>query len=352
MNILYGVPGEGMGHATRSKVVVDYLLKKHDVRIVSSSRAFQFLNQTFPGKVLEIEGFHLAYKNAKVDKFKTLTSILKGAKGSLHKNFLKYVELCKTFAPDLVISDFESFSFMFALHHRLPIISIDNMQIIDRCDLEIEIPHNEKENHWIAKSIIHAKVPGCRSYLITTFFYPPIRKKSTFLVPPILRDKILVRRPEQGNHIIVYQTSESQESLVEILQSLKKEVFYVYGFNRNANFGNVVLKTFSEDGFIDDLASAKGVIANGGFSLISEAVYLKKPVCSVPIQNQFEQYVNAAYIDKMKYGRHFGSITADAIKTFLYDIEIFRDSLSSYEQNGNEILFRTLDEEMDKIRKG
>jgi hypothetical protein len=28
MKILYGVPGEGMGHATRSKVVIDYLFQK------------------------------------------------------------------------------------------------------------------------------------------------------------------------------------------------------------------------------------------------------------------------------------------------------------------------------------
>jgi uncharacterized protein (TIGR00661 family) len=349
MKILYGVPGEGMGHATRSKVVVDYLLKKHDVRIVSSSRAFRFLNESFPGRVSEIEGFHLAYKNARVDKFKTAYSILKNAKGSLRNNFLKYVELSKTFFPDLVISDFESFAFWFALQHRLPIISIDNMQIISRCNLEFRIPREEKENYWIAKNIIRAKVPSCRNYLITTFFYPKIRRQPAVLVPPILRDKILARQPSGGNHLVVYQTAESQEKIIGDLHALGQETFHVYGFNRSENHGNVLLKTFSEDGFIDDLASCKGVIANGGFSLISEAVYLKKPVCSIPIQNQFEQFVNAAYIEKLGYGRHFGKMASDSIKAFLCEIERFHDNLTSYSQNGNELLFQAIEREMEKL---
>jgi Glycosyl transferase family 1 len=32
VRVLYGVNGEGMGHATRSRVVIDALLARHDVR--------------------------------------------------------------------------------------------------------------------------------------------------------------------------------------------------------------------------------------------------------------------------------------------------------------------------------
>ena len=72
MKILYGVPGEGMGHATRSKVILTHLLKKHDVRIVSSRRAYEFLNKIFPGKAYKIEGFQIAYENGGVSFLKTL----------------------------------------------------------------------------------------------------------------------------------------------------------------------------------------------------------------------------------------------------------------------------------------
>ena len=40
MRVLYGVNGEGMGHATRSRVVIDDLLERHDVRVMASQAAF------------------------------------------------------------------------------------------------------------------------------------------------------------------------------------------------------------------------------------------------------------------------------------------------------------------------
>jgi uncharacterized protein (TIGR00661 family) len=38
MKILYGVVGEGMGHAMRSRVVLDHLTQQHDVQVVVSGR--------------------------------------------------------------------------------------------------------------------------------------------------------------------------------------------------------------------------------------------------------------------------------------------------------------------------
>ena len=48
MRILYGVAGEGMGHATRSRVVVDDLIEEHDLRLVASSDAHTYLAEHFP----------------------------------------------------------------------------------------------------------------------------------------------------------------------------------------------------------------------------------------------------------------------------------------------------------------
>lgn len=42
MRILYGVAGEGMGHATRSRVVIDHLTRHHEVEVVVSGRAHDY----------------------------------------------------------------------------------------------------------------------------------------------------------------------------------------------------------------------------------------------------------------------------------------------------------------------
>ena len=216
------------------------------------------------------------------------------------------------------------------------------MQIMDRCSLNIEIAKEEKSNYRLAKTIVQAKIPGCDHYFISSFFDADIKKKNTEIVPPIVREAIQNARVSNGNHILMYQTSSSLKTVQESLQQLPNETFFVYGMNLDKKEGNVVYKPFSEKGFIADLASAKAVIANGGFSFISEAVYLKKPIYSFPIHNQFEQWMNAAYIQTLAYGRHFENLTADNLKTFIYDLPLFEKKLSVYKQNGNEVLFNKL----------
>jgi hypothetical protein len=74
--------------------------------------------------------------------------------------------------------------------------------------------------------------------------------------------------------------------------------------------------------------------------LISEAVFLQKPICSFPLGGQFEQWLNGYMVEKMNYGRFFENFSSDAIKAFLYDIGDFNKSLSHYHQEGNQVLFK------------
>ena len=353
MKILYGVPGEGLGHATRSKVVVGHLLAQgHDVRVVSSSRAYTMLAAAFgQQRVLEIRGFHLAYDGLAVSKLRTAVLTLRSAPEDLRVNFARYRDLLGGFDPDVVISDFESFSYLFAKLHRLPVVSIDNMQIISRAKLNVAVPGDERGNYQLAKSIVRAKLPHSRHYFVTTFFNLPLQKERTTLVPPIIRPEILAAAPAKGQHVLVYQSATTQQNLVPLLQQLPDQAFRVYGFNKQENHGNVQLCAFSEAGFIADLASARAVVTNGGFSLISEAVFLHKPICAIPIPAQFEQWLNAAEVQQMGFGRHFEAITADNLRAFLYGLPGYEAALAGYQQQGNEVLFAHLDEQLREIRE-
>jgi uncharacterized protein (TIGR00661 family) len=346
MTILYGVPGEGLGHATRSKVIIAWLLAEgHDVRVVSSSRAFTLLDKTFPGRVLEIQGFHLAYKKLTVSKSRTVSLTLRTAPEALRTNFRQYRQLLHGFRPEVVISDFESFSYLYAKLLRVPIISIDNMQIISRAQLDVAVPEQERENYDVARYLVRAKLPRAKHYLITTFFDLPLRSRygeRTTLVPSIIRLEIQAAQPTTGDYVLVYQSATTQGDLIDILQQLPDQEFRVYGFNKDEAHGNVLLRPFSEAGFIGELAGCRAVLTNGGFSLISEAVYLHKPVCAVPIPAQFEQWLNAAEIEQRGYGRHFEAITPANVQAFLGQLPAYERALSYYQQNGNEELFAKL----------
>ncbi|MGI4740358.1 MAG: glycosyltransferase family protein [Janthinobacterium lividum] len=353
MTILYGVPGEGLGHATRSKVLIAWLLEQgHDVRVVSSSRAFTLLDKAFPGRVLEIKGFHLAYKQLTVSKSRTVGLTLRTAPEALQVNFRQYRQLLHGFRPEVVISDFESFSYFFAKLLRVPVISIDNMQIISRAHLDVTVPPAEREHYDVARYLVRAKLPRARHYLITTFFELPLRLRyaeHTTLVPSIIRPEIQATSPTTGGYVLVYQSATTQGDLIDILQQIPDQEFRVYGFNKEEAHGNVLLRPFSEAGFIAELAGCRAVLTNGGFSLISEAVYLHKPVCAVPIPAQFEQWLNAAEIEKRGYGRRFEAITPANVQAFLSELPAYEAALSTYQQNGNEVLFERLREVLAEL---
>jgi uncharacterized protein (TIGR00661 family) len=353
MRILYGVVGEGMGHATRSMVILKHLAAHHEIEVVVSGRAHAFLKRAFPSlKIHEIAGLNMIYEDNTVKRKRTLWDFIKKLP-AFSENFETFVRINEAFRPELVISDFESFAFLFAKQYSLPVLSIDNMQIINRCDhSELTIPKEEKGSFRLSKTIVKAKLPHCDHYFITTFFFPPIRKKRTSLHPPILRDAILKARVSDGEHVLVYQTSDSFRELVPTLQRLPGK-FFVYGLKRDEALGNVTLKGFSEEGFVNDLASARAVLAGGGFSLMGEAVQLGKPLLSVPLKGQFEQTLNALYLEQLGYGEYHDELSEKRIVKFLERAPKYTGNLKTYphRDDHNRSILRALDEKIAEIKE-
>ena len=354
MRILYGVTGEGMGHATRSKVTCEHLVASgHDVKIVVSGRAHAFLAKSFPD-VVEIKGLTIKYVDNRMDRDGTLAHNVLAAPGLVAANVNTYFEKVASFAPDAVITDFDSFAYLFAKRHGLPVVSIDNQQIVSRCKVAKFAKAGAKVDYQLTKAFVRAKLPGCDHYVVTTFFEPPIRRKceaDTTLVPPILRKEILEakKRARPGDHVLVYQTSESDTKLLDELQRIRDQKFIVYGLRKNAQRGNATLKEFSEAGFVDDLAGAKAVVCNGGLSLIGEAVYLGKPIFSVPVRNQYEQVLNARYVEHLGYGIDAKQIEADLLRVFLVEAPKFASRLAKHKQDGNRDLFAIVDKLLERF---
>lgn len=352
MRILYGVVGEGMGHATRSKVVLEHLVAMgHQPKIVVSGRAHAFLKKHFSDTV-EIKGLTIHYKDGAMDRDLSVLKNVVLSPSMLLENAKSYFTEVEAFAPEVVISDFESYSWLYGKHHGLPVISIDNQQIIHKCEHDEEIVKGVRADFEATRAFIKAKLPGCHHYFATTFFFPKVRDKYaavTTLVPPILRAPILAAERVVGEHVLVYQTSLSDDTLVPTLQSLSEHKFIVYGLRRDAELGNVTLKDFSEDGFIHDLATSKAVISNGGQSLINEAVYLGKPILSIPVRHQFEQEMNARYVEHLGYGIGAPHMDADVIRAFLREREKFAKNVAKHHQDGNQALFSALDQMLGEL---
>lgn len=356
MKVLYGVVGEGMGHAMRSRVILEHLVSAgHDVEIMASGRAVEFLAKRFDG-VNKIHGLHMIYEENRVRRGKTLWSnILSGAAG-VPGNIAAYFKLIDDFHPEVVISDFESWTYFFAKAHGLPVISVDNMQVINRCVHPPEVLEGHESNFALVKAFVKSKLPFCERYLITTFFYPEIRKDRTQLFPPILRPEILSANPASGDHLLVYQTAEGNDALAEVLAASGIEC-RVYGMRRGLTEevveGSIRYRPFSEGGFIDDLASARAVVAGGGFTLMGEAVYLHKPMLAIPVGLQFEQVLNGRWLERLGYGRMCDKLDDPRIlRDFLDAVPACAARLADYRQDGNKLILGEIDHLLDCAAAG
>lgn len=347
MKILYGVTGEGMGHAMRSRVVLEHLVAAgHDIEIMVSGRAAQFLSKRFEG-VHTIHGFHMILEENRVRMGKTLWSnVLTGVRG-VPQNIAAYFSLIDRFEPALVISDFESWTYLYGKSHRLPILSIDNMQVIHRCELPEDVVGDDKVAFQLTKAFIKAKLPNCDAYFITSFFRPPPRKPNTYLFAPILRPEILQATPESGDHLVVYQSGPNP-TLEAALAAAGVEC-RIYGMRPGLTdeqrTGSLRFLPFSEAGFIRDLATCRAVIAGGGFTLMGEAVFLHKPMHAIPLAGQFEQLLNARYLSREGYGSW--SETVDdkhVVPQFLERIPEFAGALATYAQKDNREILSAVDE--------
>lgn len=343
MRILYGLASEGMGHAIRSKVVLDWLGGSHEVMVVCGGRPYQVLSGQFEN-VHEIVGTGIAYDGNGLAFWRTIGVNVKRAPKAIPQNAKVLWKAIGGFKPDLVITDFESLVSFYADISGRRLVSVDNMQIADKC--KVERPAEEALAFEGTRRLIHDRVPRADQYVITTFFDAPIRKRyrdRVFLVPPILREMILEAPRSRGEHVVVYQTSDANVDLASILKGVDAP-FVIYGFNEDRRDGNLTFRTFSEAGFVEDLATSRALLANGGFTTLGEAVYLHKPILSVPIGHHTEQILNAFYVAKLGYGEHARELTREGVEGFLSRLDTYAGNLAAYGQDGNTVLFERLGE--------
>lgn len=346
--IFYCICGEGMGHAIRSSVIIDRIKDKYDVYIFSSDRAYKYLNEKFDN-VYKIGGFNTVYINNKVNNTKTLINALKRNPLNIKEGYEELYKKARKLSPDVIVTDFEIYATMVSKLLSIPLISLDNIHMITQT--AIDYPPKHQGEMLKAKGVIKSYVIKPKIHILTSFFYPKIKpKKRAVLYPPVIREDILKLEPTIEDHIIVYQTSKESVKLVEQLKSLN-EKFIVYGFNKDEVDKNLTYKLFNENEFYNDLASAKAVICNGGFTFISEAISLKKPIYSVPAIGNFEQTLNGSYVQKLGYGEYHEEMSPKKVEKFLKRLPKYQKKLAKVKKTNNDGIVNELIYRIEKYSK-
>jgi len=332
--ILYGVHGTQHGHAIRALILARRLAALgHEFLFVSSEEGAGLLAREF--RVERFENPGTRYRNQKLDTPATVKLALRtlAKRGS---ELGRLEKLIREFKPDRAISDYEYFVPIAAARAGLPCLSIDHQHVISCC------AHQVPARYWADYLGIRASIrllfSACSDYLAISFYQPPTKPGARARVAPaILRESVLARQPSRGEHIVVYQSCGICDAFAPYLRRIDRE-FRVYGYNMDKADGNLTFRSYSEEGFLADLASCAYVVCGGSHNLMSEALHYGKPVLSFPVAGAFEQTLNALYLERLGYGRmaDMRRLTPNLLPDFEKDLDARRGRIAGGNFCGNE----------------
>ena len=295
MNIVYGVAGEGRGHAARAAALWPFLSNDLELSIWCPESIAGFIREKCPQASLDkIPGIHFSLQGHKVDYL-----------GTINKNLpliFRFNEITDDMADRMkkrnvcgVISDFEPFTAVAAWKAGIPLLNLNHPAVVRRY-------FSLLPDAVSAKLVASVMTPPAQKNLICSFYDGD--------VGPILRDEIRRAEPRKGDYILVYVKDSSAEQVKKILADFPDQEFHIF--------------PDKQKDFIHYLAGCAGVIAPAGHQLLSESLYLGKPVLALPQKGQYEQRLNARMLKASGWGRgtDLNNLAKDA-KEFIRDLDRF-----------------------------
>lgn len=298
--IAYSMAGEGRGHATRAKTIIDHLIKRqHQLLVFAPEFAFHFLDQVYRDEtrvnVQEIPGLMFHYRNERLTYRKTAVGAVKYL-WNLPRLVRMLQDKIEEDSIELAITDFEPALPRAAQRLDIPWISIDHQHFLVVSDFR-ELPLKLRVQAWGMAQIVKNYHDNPLRTVVSSFYFPKVKPHFSNVVQTgvLLRDQVVLAQPVQEEHFVVYLRRFADRRILEALACLSCEV-RIYGLGLQRRQRNLRFREISESGFLEDLRSCRALISNAGNQLVGEALFLRKPVFVFPEQGNFEQEINARYL--------------------------------------------------------
>ncbi len=300
MKILYGVQTTGNGHISRSREVIRHLKELGaDVHVILSGRD--------PKKLWDMEIFapYTAFRGL---TFVTVNGTVDYIRTGLNLNFFRFFKDIRSFDArgfDLVITDFEPISARIARRCKVPSMGVGHQYAFY---YDIPMAGADLMSMFVLKNFADTDV---RAGLHWHHFGQPV-------LPPIVPGHLAADRDVIDNKVLVYLPFENYSRTIAALRPCADYDFFIYGpFAAPEDDGNIRLRPFSRQGFLDDLKECAGVISNAGFELASEAIHLGKKLLVKPLVRQMEQTSNALAITRLNLGAVAEEVAPGAVAAWL-----------------------------------
>ncbi len=142
-------------------------------------------------------------------------------------------------------------------------------------------------------------------------FYAPVTSKYGFhflpysknIFTPVIREDVRALPVSNKGHYAVYLPAFGDEKIIRILSCFPDIEWQVFSKHSVEEFTqeNVAIFPIQNEKFLNNLASAEGVLCGAGFETPAEVLYLQKKLMVIPMKGQYEQQCNAAALKALVY---------------------------------------------------
>jgi uncharacterized protein (TIGR00661 family) len=307
--ILYGVQGEGRGHATRSLRVIEGLLREgHDVLVLTGGDALPVLASALGDRVLEIPLLRYHYNpRGALCAWRTL---LRNALPALRMAFrdAPLEAALRRFRPDAAVSDFEPVTCRLARTFRLPLVAVDHQHFLT----ETALPRVRGIANVLKlagyRFGVNLLSGWPRRVVVSSFHHFPKKRGSrAAFVGPFLPEDVKRLDPREGEGVTVYL--KRPQYLARLLPAMAAcagrefEVFSDWQSEWALSLPrNVTLRPVSREAFLRSLAACRALVTTAGNQVLGEAIWLGKPALALPETGVLEQDFNARALEESGCG--------------------------------------------------
>lgn len=235
--LFYSLSGEGRGHATSVRSIVEGLRRHHRIVIYAPGQACELLQPVYQGSdvtVRHIPGLAFHYTRSH-----RLNPVRTGIKGLSYAT--KYAALSRrlrtdieTEAPDLVVTDFESALPRAARRAGVPFISLDHQHVLLTSDLS-SLPMELRWHAFFMAQIVRGFFHGQMQTVVSSFYFPPLKPRAQDVtqIGVLLRSEVLEATPERGDRLVVYLRRFGSPEVFRVLEACgARYAFTGWGRNR------------------------------------------------------------------------------------------------------------------------
>ena len=320
------VQGEGRGHLTQAIAVCDLLRKYgHIISCVTVGISSEREIPDFFIRKINLPIIRLTSPNFVKDKNNRSVSLVRSLStnmlmaGEFRKSLRTLKQIVEEYQPDVLINFYEPLVGAYALFnkHHFKIISIAHQYTY--LHPSYRFPPGFRIQSFVTLLFTKLTAAGSKKILaISMREMTEAPNKKLQIIPPILRKELFQQEVQQENFILVYLLNCGY--IADILKWHKKHpstTLYCFTDSeevKKEHMGewkvdeNLIFYSLNDQKFLSLMAKCRGLICNAGFESVCEAMYLNKPVMTVPVKRHFEQFCNARDANKKWFGDKFRRI--------------------------------------------